>query len=136
RDILMYSDEASSIEILVKPGTDIDALKKAIDRRTGAVYDIKDRAQQHASLYKLMKIEKWVAFLILAFVLLIVSFNLVGALLMIVIEKKKDFSILHALGMQENKIKNIIVGEGLLISSIGSFIGISIGVGLCLLQYY
>lgn len=136
REILEYTDEASAIEILTKPNINLDELIKKIKLEIGPGYKVESRAQQHASLYKLMKIEKWVAFLILAFVLLIVSFNLIGSLLMIVIEKKKDFSILHALGMQENKIKNIIVGEGLLISSIGSFIGIGVGVMLCLLQYY
>jgi lipoprotein-releasing system permease protein len=136
RELLEYKDEASSIEIRVKPGTDITKLMREIRKKTGDAFDIKDRAAQHASLYKLMKVEKWVAFLILAFVLLIVSFNLVGALLMIVIEKKKDFSILNALGMPLDKIKKIIIAEGFLISGIGSISGILIGTTLCLLQQH
>jgi lipoprotein-releasing system permease protein len=136
RALLDYTDEASSIDIWVKPGTDISKLCRNISAKTGPAFDVKDRTAQHASLYKLMKMEKWVAFLILAFVLLIVSFNLVGALLMIVIEKKKDFSILNALGMPVRTIRNIIIAEGFLISGIGSVFGMIIGTALCLLQQH
>lgn len=134
RDLLEYNDEASAIEIITKPGVDVQDMINKIKQVSGDSYAVESRAQQHASLYKLMKIEKWVAFLILAFVLLIVSFNLIGSLLMIVIEKKKDFSILNALGMPVKNIRNIIIGEGFLISTLGSIIGIGFGVGLCLAQ--
>ncbi len=134
RELLDYKDEASAIEIISKPKTNIKALTQKIKQVVGEEYLVESRTEQHASLYKLMKIEKWVAFLILAFVLLIVSFNLIGSLLMIVIEKKKDFSILYALGMPLAKIKNIIIGEGLLISSLGSIIGITFGVIICYTQ--
>jgi lipoprotein-releasing system permease protein len=134
REILEYTDEVSAIEIAVKPNADAGDLIRDFRRSLGAAYLVESRAEQHASLYKLMKVEKWVAFLILAFVLCIVSFNLVGSLLMIVIEKRKDFSILNALGMPENRIRNIILGEGLMIAALGSFIGIVAGATLCLLQ--
>jgi lipoprotein-releasing system permease protein len=134
REILEYTDEASAIEIITKPGTNTEDLINKIKEATGNSFNVESRAQQHASLYKLMKIEKWVAFLILAFVLLIVSFNLIGSLLMIVIEKKKDFSILNALGMPIKNIRNIIIGEGFLIASLGSIIGIGFGVAICLAQ--
>lgn len=134
RELLDYQDEVSAIEISLKPGINSATVIDKIKTQTGDDFIIQNRTQQHASLYKLMNIEKWVAFLILAFVLLIVSFNLVGSLLMMVIEKKKDFSILYALGMPVHKIKNIILGEGLLIAGIGSATGIAMGVLLCLLQ--
>ena len=134
RNLLDYSDEVTAIEILTKPNTNIASMIKGIKQEIGPGYNVTSRAEQHQSLYKLMKIEKWVAFLILAFILLIVSFNLIGSLLMIVIEKKKDFSILHAIGMPLHKIKNIIIGEGLLISLLGSIAGITFGVILCIAQ--
>lgn len=134
RELLEYTDEVSAIEIITKKGVKADDLITKINKQLNNQYKVESRAAQHASLYKLMNIEKWVAFLILAFVLLIVSFNLIGSLLMIVIEKKKDFSILHALGMPLHKIRNIIIGEGLLIACLGSIIGIGFGVGACWLQ--
>lgn len=134
RELLEYTDEVSAIEIITKKGVNTDDLITKINKQLNNQYKVESRAAQHASLYKLMNIEKWVAFLILAFVLLIVSFNLIGSLLMIVIEKKKDFSILHALGMPLHKIRNIIIGEGLLIACLGSIIGIGFGVGACWLQ--
>lgn len=134
RELLEYTDEVSAIEIITNKGANTDELISKISKQLNNQYKVESRASQHASLYKLMNIEKWVAFLILAFVLLIVSFNLIGSLLMIVIEKKKDFSILHALGMPLPKIRNIIIGEGLLIACLGSLIGIGFGIGACVLQ--
>lgn len=134
REILEYTDEVSALEITTKKNTNIPLLINKIKQIIGPEYNVESRAEQHASLYKLMKIEKWIAFLILAFILLIVSFNLIGSLLMIVIEKKKDFSILHAIGMPTHKIRNIVLGEGLLIASLGSIIGISFGLALCIAQ--
>lgn len=134
RELLDYTDEVSAIEIITDKGVNAEELISKINKLQNSQYKVESRAAQHASLYKLMNIEKWVAFLILAFVLLIVSFNLIGSLLMIVIEKKKDFSILHALGMPLSKIRNIIIGEGLLIACLGSLIGIGFGIGACWLQ--
>lgn len=134
RELLDYTDEVSAIEIITDRGVNTEELISKINKIQNNQYKVESRAAQHASLYKLMNIEKWVAFLILAFVLLIVSFNLIGSLLMIVIEKKKDFSILHALGMPLYKIRNIIIGEGLLIACLGSLIGIGFGISACWLQ--
>lgn len=134
RELLEYTDEVSAVEIIADKGINTEELISKINKLQNNHYKVESRAEQHASLYKLMNIEKWVAFLILAFVLLIVSFNLIGSLLMIVIEKKKDFSILHALGMPLLKIRNIIIGEGLLIACLGSLIGIGFGIGACWLQ--
>lgn len=136
RTLLSYTDESSAIEITTQPNTNIEAMLREIRNSVGEKYTIESRAEQHAGLYKLMKIEKWIAFLILAFVLLIVSFNLIGSLLMIVIEKKKDFSILNALGMPIKNIRNIIIGEGFLIATLGSIIGISLGILICFLQQH
>ncbi len=134
RELLDYTDEVSAIEIITDKGVNAEELISKINKLQNSQYKVESRAAQHASLYKLMNIEKWVAFLILAFVLLIVSFNLIGSLLMIVIEKKKDFSILHALGMPLSKIRNIIIGEGLLIACLGSLIGIGFGISACWFQ--
>jgi len=134
KEILDYTDEVSAIEINLKPGTNEESTIHQIRNLTGDKYIVQSRAEQHASLFKLMKIEKWVAFLILAFILLIVSFNLVGSLLMIVIEKKKDFSIMDAMGMPLKRIRNIILGEGFLITLIGSVTGIILGILACLVQ--
>jgi ABC-type lipoprotein release transport system permease subunit len=136
RELLEYKDEASAIELLTSAGNNTGELINKIKNIAGENYIVESREEQHASLYKLMKIEKWVAFFILAFILLIVSFNLIGSLLMIVIEKKKDFSILNALGLPLRKIRNIIIGEGLLISIIGSIFGIIVSLAICLAQQH
>jgi lipoprotein-releasing system permease protein len=137
RNLLEYDDNmASSVEISAKPGADAQAIKTEIQKLLGAKFKIQNKFEQNDVLFKTLQTEKLVVFLILAFVLLIATFNIIGALTMLIIEKKKDIKILSALGADVSLIRKIFMTEGLMIIFIGSIIGISLGYTLCLLQQH
>ena len=136
RKLLEYNREVSSIEIRLKKGFSSKQAANKIRELLGPDYMVKDRFMQHAALYKLMKSEKWSVFLILVFILFIVSLNLIGALIMLVIEKKHDFSVLNAIGSPSNLMVKIIRNEGMLITLGGSLLGLMLGLSACLSQQY
>ena len=100
----------------------------------GDEYEVKDRFEQQETSFKMMRIEKWMTFLILSFILAIALFNVVGSLSMLMIEKKADAVTLRNMGADDGLIRRIFLFEGWLICGIGAVIGIVIGVLLCLLQ--
>jgi lipoprotein-releasing system permease protein len=90
--------------------------------------------EQQADSYKIMQIEKWITFLIILFILLIASFNVIGALSMLIIDKEAETRILYTLGADRSLVRRVFVLEGLLISGSGAVVGLVLGVVLCLLQ--
>jgi len=108
----------------------VDAIHKIL----GSGYKIADRYQQDAAFYKLMKMEKWVSFAILSFVLVLVAFNIVGALWMIVLEKKKDIMVLKSLGMKDGTVGSIFLTTGLWITCLGVLLGFLLSILFYLLQ--
>ncbi len=137
RDLLQYPvNSVSALEIALKPNADADVIKKEIQKATGDKFIIKNKYEQNDVLFKTLKTEKLWTFIILAFVLLIATFNIIGALTMLIIEKKKDVKTLSAMGADVNLIRKIFMTEGLMIIFIGSFIGILLGYVLCLLQQH
>jgi lipoprotein-releasing system permease protein len=129
-------NKVSAIEVKCKEGTDIDKFKKTLEKNIGGDLYIKNKYQQHESLYRTMKSEKWMTYLILAFILIIASFNILGSLSMLIIDKKEDIRILKSMGASLGLVKNIFLFEGWLISIIGSLSGLVIGVLVCLIQIY
>ncbi len=97
-----YENEVTSLEILLKPGIDLKFAKKEIATLVGGNYNVKDRYQQQEFIYKILRSEKLAIFLILAFILVIATFNVIGALSMIILEKRKDIAVLNALGAHVN----------------------------------
>jgi lipoprotein-releasing system permease protein len=135
RDLLSYEgEEISSVEIAVRSPELVKKVQAELSAALGAAYVIKDRYEQDATFFKITNMEKWVGYLIFSFTLLLVAFNMVGALWMLVLEKKKDILILQALGATRQNIRNIFLLEGLLMSAIGAVIGIGLAVLLCVLQ--
>jgi lipoprotein-releasing system permease protein len=134
----MLEDEknVSSIEISTAPGSDTDELKARIAKLAGQRYDVRSRFEQHALLYRIMKSEKWAVFLILAFILLIATFNIVGSLTMLIIEKQKDIAVLYSMGADAVLIRKIFFAEGLIITFIGAAIGLFTGGIICFLQQH
>ena len=100
----------------------------------GSAYSVKNRYQQDEALYKITNMEKWFAFIIFAFTLVLVAFNMVGALWMLVLEKRKDIATLKAMGASDKLIKNIFLMEGFLLSAIGLILGCILAIVLCVLQ--
>jgi lipoprotein-releasing system permease protein len=95
---------------------------------------VKNQQEQHPLMYKMFNTEKWISFAILSFVLLLISFNLVGALTLLVIDKRKDFVLFRNLGMEQRAISWVVFWEGVWVSVWGTVVGLLLGVGLVVLQ--
>lgn len=134
RALLDYTNEVSAIEITTTEDADIDELKAELKSLLGDKFEVKDKYEQQEFIYKVIQTEKWATFSILTFILVIAAFNLVGALTMLVIEKKKDIAVLFAMGANAKTIKRIFITEGILIALIGAFIGLGVGLTLVWLQ--
>jgi len=134
RDLLNYTTQASSIEIGLNNSVNGEQAKEQIANLLGSDFKIQNRYEQHETIYKIMRTEKWAVFFILAFILVIATFNLIGSLTMLIIEKQKDISILRSMGANRSSIRKLFLTEGLLISFIGAVIGLLLGYLICYLQ--
>lgn len=135
RTLFEYSEtEVSSVEIGLKEDADPGSVKAQIAAVLGGKYKVQDRYEQQESYFRIMNIEKWITFLILAFIVLIASFNIIGSLSMLIIDKSADIVILRNLGADQKLIKIIFLAEGWLISIMGAVIGLTLGSGLAFVQ--
>ena len=134
RNLLNQPVNVTSIDITYKKGTDLDAEQKDVQAKVGDKYTVKNRIQQNTELYKTLNYERWFIFMILVFVLIIAIFNIIGSLTMLVIDKKKDIAILSGLGAGKRLVQGIFFFEGMMISGIGCFAGMVLGLIFCLLQ--
>ena len=124
----------SSLELRLKPGSDFDAVKAEMQRLAGDKYAVRDRYEQQEDTFRIMKIEKLIAYIFLTFILMIVCFNIIGSLSMLIIDKRDDVVTLRNLGASDRQITRIFLFEGRMISCLGAIIGIGIGLLLCWLQ--
>ena len=127
-------DEYSAVEIKLKEKTDAEDAGNAISLLLGKNYKVQTKYEQNTSLYNTMKLEKWAIYGVLTLILIIAAFNMISALTMLVLEKRKDISVLQSMGAGEKTILKIFLSEGLLLGSIGTVAGILMAVILCLLQ--
>jgi lipoprotein-releasing system permease protein len=127
RNLLSYQEEVSSLEIKLDPAFDGHSVQEKISALLGSGFLVKNRQQQNELFYKVMKSEKWAIFLILTFILVIASFNIIGSLSMLIIDKKKDIVTLRNMGAGNRLIGRIFLVEGWLISITGSALGIVLG---------
>jgi lipoprotein-releasing system permease protein len=134
RDLFDRQGKISAVEIKITNTKSLNAIATRIQDKIGNGYFVRNRQQQNQAVYKMFNTEKWVAFSIMAFVLLIISFNLIGALSMLVIDKKRDRDILSAMGMRNAGIHKVFFGEGVFVAMAGSLIGLLGGVVVVLLQ--
>lgn len=136
RKLLQYDTEASAIEIRLRPGQHGARAAAAIGDRLGPAYVVKDRVRQQEMNFRMISIEKWVSFLLLGFILIIASFNLISSLSMLVIEKEKAIGTFSALGLSRRRIGRIFAWESIYVSLTGGLAGIALGLTLCLLQQH
>ena len=136
RELLDYKNEITSLEIKVKNEADIPAVKEKIMAILGDGYVVKDKYEQHEFIFRIMKSEKLAIFLILSFILIIASFNIIGSLTMLIIDKKEDIGILKSLGASNSLIKRIFLIEGWMISMAGALIGLVLGALICWVQIH
>ncbi|HWB64855.1 MAG TPA: FtsX-like permease family protein [Chitinophagales bacterium] len=134
RRLLDLDNRVSGYEIQLKPGANLNKTKQIIAAIAGKDFKVKTRYEQKAETYRVMLIERWVTTAILGFIILIISFNIIGSLSMLVLEKSRDISILKAMGADTKLISRIYLLNGMLASVIGAGIGMSAGYALCLLQ--
>lgn len=133
-ELLEYEDKASDIELFLAPSADVRKVKKNVKALVGDGFTVKDQQEQQATLYKVMRSEKWAVYIILTFILVLATFNVVGSLSMLMIEKRKDTGILKAMGADNRLIRKLFMNEGLLISVAGGIIGLLLGIMVVLLQ--
>jgi lipoprotein-releasing system permease protein len=135
RDLFEYEKtKVTAIELKLASGADKESVQSQIKNILGEKYQVKNRYEQQESFFKIMLIEKWITYLILCFILLIASFNIIGSLSMLIIDKKADIETLRNLGANNQLIKRIFLFEGWMISAVGALVGIGLGGILCLLQ--
>ncbi|HOW31616.1 MAG TPA: ABC transporter permease [Bacteroidales bacterium] len=136
RNLFEYPDEISSVEIMLSPGSNVKLVQKKVKAYCGADYKVQNRFEQQEVLYKIMKSEKWAVFLILSFILLIATFNVIGSLTMLILDKRRDITVLRSMGADDTSIRKIFLSEGMLISLIGAIAGIALGALICWLQQH
>lgn len=128
------ADEYSAVELQLTGKTDPNEAKKNLSAFLGKNYRVQTKYEQNTSLYNTMKLEKWAIYGVLTLILIIAAFNMVSALTMLVLEKRKDISVLKSMGAPDKSILKIFLSEGLLLGAIGTVAGISMATILCLLQ--
>ena len=134
RDLFQYTSEVSAINLKLKPEADTDAVKEKIEQILGEDFCVSDRYEQQADTFRIMEIEKLISYLSLTFILDIASFNVIGSLSMLIIDKRDDVNTLRNLGANDNQIVRIFLFEGRMISFIGASLGVVLGLFLCWLQ--
>ncbi len=127
RRLLDYHDEVSSLVVSIDPGYNHQRIQRDIQEAVGPGYVVRNRLQQQDFLYRVMRSEKWAIFLILTFILIIAAFNIIGSLSMLIIEKRRDISVLRSMGASRKLIHRIFLSEGVMISLAGALGGIAVG---------
>ncbi|HEX7844460.1 MAG TPA: FtsX-like permease family protein [Chitinophagaceae bacterium] len=130
----LAADEYSAVEIALKDPGEPQEVKSSLQKLFGKEYKVYDRYQQNQSLYAVMNLERWVIYGVLCLILVVAAFNMIGALTMLVLEKRKDINVLHAMGGNKKFIQKIFLSEGILLALIGGGIGMLLATGIALLQ--
>jgi lipoprotein-releasing system permease protein len=133
-ELFNYGDKRTSFEIKTTAGADVFSVEERIQKAIGNDFNVLNHEEQHQDLYKLLKMEKLFTFLSLTLLLIIGSINIFFSLMMLALDKKKDISILKAMGAHDNQVRNIFLAEGVLIAFTGAFLGLALGIVFYWLQ--
>ena len=134
KKLLEYDNEITGVEISLSKEADQIQIKQHIQDLFGPKFSVKNRFQQQELLYKIMKSEKWAIFLILSFILFVATFNVIGSLSMLILDKRQDITLLQCLGANQATVKNIFLTVGLIITFTGAISGLIVGALVCWLQ--
>lgn len=134
RNLFGQQGMLSDLELRLKPGSNLDAVKAEMQQIAGNKYKVLDRFEQQEDTFKIMSIEKMIAYIFLTFILVVACFNIIGSLSMLIIDKKNDVVTLRNLGANDKQITRVFLFEGRMIAVIGAVIGIGLGLLLCFLQ--
>ena len=134
RHLFDAEGQLTSLELRLKPGSDFDRVKQQMQQIAGSQFHVLDRYEQQDDTFRIMEVEKLIAYVFLTFILVIACFNIIGSLSMLIIDKRNDVVTLRNLGANEHQITRIFLFEGRMISTIGAVFGILVGLLLCWLQ--
>lgn len=134
RHLFDLDGRLSSLELRLKPGSDFERVKSQMEEIAAGKFYVQDRYEQQDDTFRIMKVEKLIAYVFLTFILMIACFNIIGSLSMLIIDKKEDIVTLRNLGATDHQITRIFLFEGRMISAIGAILGVLIGLLLCWLQ--
>lgn len=137
RELFEYdNNQATALELKLQSGSSLKKVQQTIRATLGEEYIVLNRYEQQADFYRIQMIEKWLTALLLVFILLIASFNIISSLSMLILDKKDDIRLLHTLGADNQMIRRIFLYEGWMISASGAVIGTLLGVVICAVQQY
>lgn len=134
RNLFAQQGMVSAVELRLKPGSDFDGVKAEMNKIGEGKYRVLDRYEQQEDTFKIMKIEKLIAYIFLTFILVVACFNLIGSISMLIIDKRNDVVTLRNLGANDSQIVRIFLFEGRMISTLGALAGIAVGLLLCWIQ--
>jgi ABC-type lipoprotein release transport system permease subunit len=134
RELLGYESGCTSLEIRCTSSSKMKSVQKEIKKNVSEEFYVKNSYQQQEELFKVMQSEKWITYAILSFILLIASFNMVGMIAILILEKKQTVGVLHSMGADVGLVRRIFIYEGILISILGVVCGLFLGFIFCLLQ--
>lgn len=134
RRLLDYDDEATAIELSLADGSDPAEVMKAVSAIAGDRFNVLDRHMQQADAFRMIAVEKWITFMMLVFILVIASFNIISTLSLLVVEKRHDMGVLRAMGASRKSVRSIFAWQGFMITLLGGVTGIVIGIILSLVQ--
>ena len=134
KSLRLGADEYTAVEVAVKDPSAANDIKREVKKIFGEAYLVQNKYEQNRSLYSVMNMERWVIYGVLCLILVVAAFNMIGALTMLVLEKQKDISVLHALGGNKNFIQRIFLSEGMLLALIGGGIGMLLALLIAWLQ--
>ncbi len=136
RQLFGYHDEVSAMEVKLKQGANEHRTQAKMKEMLGNDFQVQNRFEQQADIFRIMEIEKFISYLFLTFILIIATFNVIGSLSMLIVDKREDAQTLRNLGANNQLIERIFMFEGWLIAAYGALAGIVIGVVLCLIQHH
>ncbi len=136
KQILQYRDELTSLEIGLDKRADPEKVQKNLQEIAGEKFRVKNRYEQQEIIYKIFRTEKWAIVMILAFILLIATFNVIASISMLILEKRKDIAVLQSLGASKTLVQRIFMIEGMLISFCGAVAGLFLGAVICWVQIH
>ena len=134
RNLFAQQGMVSAVELRLKPGSDFDGVKAEMNKIGERKFRVLDRYEQQEDTFKIMKIEKLIAYIFLTFILVVACFNLIGSISMLIIDKRNDVVTLRNLGANDSQIVRIFLFEGRMISTLGALAGIAVGLLLCWIQ--
>ena len=136
RRLFDYTDEVSALELRLFPEADVQEVKHAISNIVGEGFTVKDRYEQQEATFKVVKIEKFISYLFLCFILMVACFNIISSVSMLILDKRDNANTLRSLGAPDSMVARIFIYEGNLIALIGAIVGLVLGIVLCLLQQH